>query len=267
MNTIPHNTNNPIERIIIFTDFSTLLVPTILINATVKAVTGMKHFQIAGICVRNYQKYHHLMYRHSRTILKTKIKTFFDKTQHQKFSCPLPINIDRLAWQHRFKVLIPPDNNINHPEFIQQVKTQIQPTVALSFFCLQKFSLELLQTFEYAVNYHNGILPKYRGLRATCWSVYHQDSTTGYTYHRINEKINQGNTLIKGMLPVQADTRVPDLEYKKPSVRQKIFPVCWRSSKGEKSVRSGPGWKIIFPEMMRKKAHLLISRRTIYMRS
>ncbi len=113
------------DRIIIFTDFSTLLVPTLLINATLKAVTGMSNFQIAGICVRNYEKHHHLMYRHSRTVLKTKVKTFFDKTQHQKFSHALPINIDRLARQHHFKVLIPPENNINHTEFIRQVRTEL----------------------------------------------------------------------------------------------------------------------------------------------
>jgi len=204
-----------VERIIIFTDYSTLLVPSLLVDATVKAAAEMKHFQIAGICVRNYQKYNHLLYRHFRAVLKTSIKSYFDDTRQQKFSRPLPINIDKLARQHGFKVLIPPNENINHTGFIQQIRTELEPTVALSFYCLQRFSSELLQKFEYAVNYHNGILPEYRGLRATCWSIYHQDSTTGYTFHRINKKIDQGNILIKRMVPLQTDSRVPDIEYKK----------------------------------------------------
>lgn len=212
------------DRIIIFTDFSTLLVPTLLINATLKAATGMSNFQIAGICVRNFEKYHHLMYRHSRTILKTKVKTFFDTTQHQKFSRPLPINIDKLARQHRFKLLIPPKNNINDAGFIRQMKTKLKPTVALSFYCLQKFSPALLKTFKYAVNYHNGLLPTYRGLMATCWSVYHQDSATGYTFHRLNEKIDDGNTLIKGRVPVTADSSVSDLEHEKAVLAAKDIP-------------------------------------------
>lgn len=212
------------DRVIIFTDFSTLLVPTILTEATLKAVAGIKNIQITGICVRNFENYHHLIYRHSRAVLKTKIKIFFDKIQHQKFAHPLPINIDKLARQHSFKVLMPPDNNINHSEFIYQIKTELEPTVALSFYCLQKFSPELLQTFEYAVNYHNGILPGYRGLMATCWSVYHQDSASGYTFHRLNEKFDEGNTLLQGTVPVKTDSGIPDLEFKKAVQASKNIP-------------------------------------------
>jgi len=203
------------DRIIIFTDFSTLLVPTILTQATLKAVTGIESIQIAGICVRNFKKYHHLIYRHSREFLKTRIKTFFDKTQHQKFSRPLPINLEKLARQHGFKILIPPDENINHSKFIRQLRTEFEPTVALSFYCLQKFSPDLLKTFKYSVNYHNGLLPTYRGLMATCWSVYHQDSATGYTFHRLNKKIDKGNTLLQGTVPIKTDSGIPDLEFKK----------------------------------------------------
>jgi methionyl-tRNA formyltransferase len=89
---------------------------------------------------------------------------------------------------------------------------------------LQKFSPKLLQIFDYAVNYHNGTLPDYRGLMATCWSVYHQDSATGFTFHRINEKMDEGNTLVQAMVPVKCDSGIPDLEFEKAVQASRSIP-------------------------------------------
>ena len=231
------------ERIIIFTDFSTLLVPSLLVDATLYAAAEIKCCRIEGICVRNYQKYHHLLYRHFRALMKTRVKTLFNGNQHLKFKRPLPININKLARQHHFKILIPPANNINDTGFIRQIKTELEPTVALSFYCLQKFSPKLLRIFDYAVNYHNGTLPDYRGLMATCWSVYHQDSATGFTFHHINKKMDEGNTLIQDMVPVKCDSGIPDLEFEKAVQASRNIPGLLESimKREPGQVQTGPG--------------------------
>ena len=68
------------------------------------------------------------------------------------------------------------------------------------------------------------ILPDYRGRMATCWSIYHQDPTSGYTFHRISAKMDAGNTLIQGLVPVKTHFRVQDIEHEKAVRAAKNMP-------------------------------------------
>lgn len=203
------------DKLIIFTDFSTLLVPTLMTEATLKVVCNRSDLEVSGICIRNFQKYHYLLFRYARAVMKNKIKRFFDYSQNQRSIMPLPINIERLARRYRFKIILPPDQNINNPEFIERLKTKLKPTIALSYYCLQKFSPDLLKIFDCSANYHNGLLPGYRGVKATCWSLYQGEAETGFTFHRMNEKFDEGNILLQGAVPVGPDSSVVDLEYEK----------------------------------------------------
>ena len=74
----------------------------------------------------------------------------------------------------------------------------LQANVLVSIYCLKKFSREFLAKFDYAVNYHNGPLPAYRGLLATNWELYHGEPTFGFTFHRLSEGIDEGNILAAG---------------------------------------------------------------------
>jgi methionyl-tRNA formyltransferase len=87
--------------------------------------------------------------------------------------------------------------------------------MALSFYCLHKFGTELLNTFEYTANYHNSLLPHYKGIMATGWSVYHGEKETGFTFHRMNENFDEGAVLIQGRLPIRPHNNVTDLEFAK----------------------------------------------------
>jgi methionyl-tRNA formyltransferase len=203
------------EKLIIFTDFSTLLIPSLLTEATLKSLSKIDNIEISAICIRNYQDYHKLLYRNAKAMIKTKIKYCFDDTQTRKTIHFLPINIEMAARRFNFKVIAFEDQNINQLEVIKLLKNEIKPSLALSFYCIQKFSPELLDCFDYSVNYHNGLLPKYRGLMATCWSIYHQEAETGFSFHRMNEKIDQGNVLIDGVIPIRPEARIDELEYEK----------------------------------------------------
>jgi hypothetical protein len=44
------------------------------------------------------------------------------------------------------------------------------------------------------INYHNGLLPKYRGCAAVFWQLYYNDSV-GYTIHKIDSGIDTGNII------------------------------------------------------------------------
>jgi folate-dependent phosphoribosylglycinamide formyltransferase PurN len=100
-------------------------------------------------------------------------------------------------------VIVPPERNVNHPEFIARLRSDWRPTLALSLGCLQIFKPSLLDTFQMAVNYHDGYLPFYKGLAATAWSLYHRESHTGYSYHLIGRGIDRGPVLVQDRIPVR----------------------------------------------------------------
>lgn len=204
------------DRIIIFTEYTTLQVPALMTEAAIDAASGRKDAVISAVCIRNYRCYPRLLWGHAGETFRIKIKSLFDSARRRNFSPPRPLNIRKLSKRYAFDILLPPDQNINHPSFIELIKNKYQPTMAMSFFCLQKFGKELLDIFDYAViNYHNGLLPQYRGLMATAWSVYHKDAETGYTFHRMTPEFDEGNTLISGTVPVNPDSTFSGLEYAK----------------------------------------------------
>lgn len=202
------------DRLIIFTDFTSPLVPTLLTKTAFQAVSKRSDVEIAGICVNNLQRYHQLVFRYFQTVIKRKIRFLFDPLEKQSAVTPFPINIENLAHQYGFPIL-PPPKNINHPEFIKQIKTVVRPTMALAYFYLQKFSPELLEALGHTVNYHNSLLPKYKGLKATCWSVYHGEKETGYTFHFMNKNFDEGNILLQGGVTIKPDVSLVDLEFQK----------------------------------------------------
>jgi methionyl-tRNA formyltransferase len=152
------------------------------------------------------------------------IQSLFDPARKRHHVYPLPINLNRWARRFQFKVLVPPGGNINHPQFIASLRNEIRPTIALSFYCLQKFSQELLATFGDAVNYHNALLPEYRGLKATAWSVYYGDKETGFTFHRMTKEFDEGHVLVQRSIPVGLDRSTYDLEAEKAITAATYIP-------------------------------------------
>jgi methionyl-tRNA formyltransferase len=202
------------DRLIIFTDFTSPFVPLLLTKTTLHAVNQRRDVEIAGICVNNPQKYHQLVFRYFQTVIKRKIRFLFDPHEKQSSATPLPINIEKLAHHYGFSIL-PPAKNINQPAFIKHLKTMLRPTIALAYFYPQKFSPELLEVLGPTVNYHNSLLPKYKGLKATGWSVYHGEKETGYTFHFMNKSFDEGNILLQGGVTIKPDASLIDLELQK----------------------------------------------------
>jgi folate-dependent phosphoribosylglycinamide formyltransferase PurN len=138
------------------------------------------------------------------------------------FDRDLPINVDRLAFssiydvgrRFRIPVLVPPERNVNHPAFVRTVAT-LGVDWALSVSCVQIFKRELLAALARPINYHDGLLPKYRGLGATAWSIYNGEPSTGFTYHVMNERIDDGAILVQQSIPVRPGASVAAVEREK----------------------------------------------------
>lgn len=111
-------------------------------------------------------------------------------------------------------ILIPENRDINDLNFINKIRSY-KPDIALVIGCPQKFSRELLNSFTYCVNYHNSLLPKYRGLYATSVSIYFNEKETGYTFHFMNENFDDGNIIIQGSIPIPDNCSAIELEIRK----------------------------------------------------
>ena len=112
-----------------------------------------------------------------------------------------PFDLGVLGRRTRLPVLLA-ENGVNDPDFIADLHRRLRPTVLLSIFSVQIFKDALLESFEQAVNFHDGPLPRYGGLGATTQAVYHGESSTGCTFHRITSGIDEGPVLVRTAVPI-----------------------------------------------------------------
>ncbi|HJQ99774.1 MAG TPA: formyltransferase family protein [Candidatus Polarisedimenticolaceae bacterium] len=124
------------------------------------------------------------------------------------------IDLARLERERGIPLLVPDGGDPNDPRFVAQVSRELRPHVALSFECLSLFRGPLLSVFEQAVNYHSGLIPRYRGVMATSFSVFAGETESGFTFHRMTERVDDGPILAQGSVPVAGATAA-DVELRK----------------------------------------------------
>lgn len=86
--------------------------------------------------------------------------------------------------------------NINENKFVERI-VKGNYKYAFSFCCNQIFKKKLISSFYKIVNYHSSILPTYRGLNSTLWSIFNNEKYTGFSYHYIDDKIDNGNIIFQ----------------------------------------------------------------------
>jgi len=204
------------EKIIIFGD-SLSYVTTILLEATLKEIEKRDDAEVIAVCDTSGKDPKNFIVTAIRKITANFLKWLFNEEYRFSLEKNRLMNLYIVARRFGLNVIVPNDRNINHPEFIRLLKTELKPTICLSYFCPQIFRKELLDIFDWAANYHNSLLPEYGGIGATPWSLYKGESKSGFTFHLIDEKIDRGNILYQEAIPVTPKTFLPDLEYDKTS--------------------------------------------------
>jgi|GEM_PF-723311 len=220
---VPPNRGMPAHRAVIFIDRA-YWAPAVLVRAAMTVLEARHDVRLAAICLLKPNHYRKMLLRHGvrRAILG--IGTLFKTAVRIRHDLPVPVDLNRCARRNRFRILLPPAGDVNHPEFVNSLRKEVRPTIGLSFYCSRKFGPDLLAVLGCAVNYHNGLLPGYRGLAATSWSVYEGKGETGFTFHRMNENIDEGPILFQGTVPVNPDSNIYDLELEKAIVAARSIP-------------------------------------------
>jgi len=57
----------------------------------------------------------------------------------------------------------------------------------------------------YAINLHGSLLPKYRGAAPTNWAIINGDKTSGVTVIKMNERMDEGDILLKREIAIEPD--------------------------------------------------------------
>lgn len=96
--------------------------------------------------------------------------------------------------------------NLKAPELLVQIEA-FQPDLLVSIRFGHIFKPEILRLPKLGViNLHSGLLPEYRGILATFWSLLHNQAEYGYTLHTIHDaSIDTGAIIDRRCFPVNPE--------------------------------------------------------------
>ncbi len=91
-------------------------------------------------------------------------------------------------------------NSIDTINFINK----LNPDVVLVCSCSQIFKAPFLQNNEITfLNFHDSLLPLHKGPSPSFWVLFNEEKETGYTIHRIVEKIDAGEIIFQEKVKVE----------------------------------------------------------------
>lgn len=80
----------------------------------------------------------------------------------------------------------------------EHLKNISSPTLIISANNTYLFPKDLVKKQNLTIiNFHNALLPRYRGLNAASWVIYHQESQAGITWHYVSTGIDEGEIIIQ----------------------------------------------------------------------
>jgi methionyl-tRNA formyltransferase len=140
--------------------------------------------------------------------------TFNPRTVSDPGQRPPIFSCRSIASRRRTPVLVPRQRSVNDPSFVETVRS-FAPDATLALMVGQIFRAPLLEACRRPINYHDGLLPHYRGVAATGWSIYRGDSQSGFTFHQMVEQIDRGPIVAQGRVDVAPYESCARVEYAK----------------------------------------------------
>lgn len=209
------------ERLLLVTD-ETQFIPPLMVPELLKCIERREDFKLVAVCLTTPRSVSELVRGWWTKRFERRLQEVFSTTK----SCwpwPKALWLRNLSRRYGFPIIAPPNGNLSDDTFLREIQQEYRPTLILNCYGLVKLPVEFLALADIAVNYHNGKLPEYRGVRATNLSVYHGDLTTGFTFHHMTEGLDEGAILIEGNIPVFPGQKVFDLEHAKAKAASDCF--------------------------------------------
>jgi methionyl-tRNA formyltransferase len=138
-------------------------------------------------------------------------------TPAEPLDAPPRASVTSLARRRRIPVLAPRAAGVNDPSLVEAV-ARLQPDVALTLMVSQMFRAPLLAACRIPVNYHPGLLPDYRGVDPTGWSIYRGEPSSGFSFHLMSEQVDRGRILLQGSVALAPTSVAAPVEREKTRV-------------------------------------------------
>jgi len=124
---------------------------------------------------------------------------------HKLFTSPIKVFAD----SNHISCLQP--KNLKDASFVKALKSFSADIFAVCDFgkILTKDILQLPKT--YAINLHASLLPKYRGAAPINWAIIKGEKETGLTVFRINERMDEGEIILKQKVKIKSSDTSFDL--------------------------------------------------------
>lgn len=93
--------------------------------------------------------------------------------------------------------------DVNAPDFRRRLGSDRPAGIVTGF--NQIFDRETIGCFADLVNVHPSILPYYRGPVPTYWCIKNGETKSGFTLHRIDERIDNGEILFQKVIDIEGE--------------------------------------------------------------
>ncbi|MBI89833.1 MAG: hypothetical protein CMG60_07085 [Candidatus Marinimicrobia bacterium] len=167
---------------------SNSLITEILLKALIKVIKENNDFKL--VVIIDATNIPPIKSSPITSLVKYVVKKFFNPFDENIFY----FNRSTFLYKYHKKFSIIKPDGINDPIFLSKVKN-MKIDLTFSLACPQILKEKTILTFGRIVNYHDSLLPKYGGVHATPWSLFFEEKYTGYTYHFINNQIDEGNII------------------------------------------------------------------------
>jgi methionyl-tRNA formyltransferase len=200
------------DRLILFGD-DNLPASRLLIQYVCKVALTVPGIRLVAICNTGDSPHSVLLGPEiKRWLGRLMIRTFNHEIRREPF-LRIPY-LRKIACRYGIPYLEAPGGDIHDAGFLHLLG-EAKATLGLACFNLKIFKPELLKLFHGVVNYHNGLLPFYKGLRATAWSVYQGEERSGFAFHWMNEGIDTGPILLQDAIDIVPGSTIFQLEVEK----------------------------------------------------
>ena len=138
--------------------------------------------------------------------------------------------------------------------------------LVISFSNPYKISKHILELPSKFINFHPGLLPKYKGSLSTVHSMINGETKVGGTWHYMTSKIDKGNILLQKEIDIEKLDTAFSLNHKifekGVSLLEDILYLVKINYKGKKQENTGNFYKNKFPNI--NKLNLKLQKRITY---
>ena len=188
-------------RLLIFTDLNNA-VTTRLIDATLRLARERGGMEVGGIVTSKPDEFRPDRRATVKRLARRALVAASNPVVAFRTFRTEPVDLFPRRHRQDILILVPPKGDPNDAAFRSRLADEVKADVALSYYSLRLFKRPLLETFRQAVNFHNGLLPWYKGMMATSFSIYFGEPRAGYTFHRMTEELDGGPILVQDSVAI-----------------------------------------------------------------